>query len=502
MTDDTEHLIRVMMDFTMFTELSSGLRLRGYQVAVARAILESILNNYGDSLAVILPRQSGKNELQAQIETYLLSLYSRLDAEIVKVSPTWKPQTENAMRRLERVLRRNYHSIARWSKEAGYIYRVGSARIYFLSGSPSTSVVGATANLLLSCDEAQDIGIEKWDKEFAPMAASRNATRVFWGTAWTSKTLLARELRLARQREADLAKQGAGRRLSFVLSAEDVRREVPAYGDFVDGQIARLGRAHPLIRTQFFSEEIDSDAGMFPAIRIALMKGMHAAQTSPRDGQLYAMLIDIAGEDEGTIDGILDSSGRDSTALTVIEIDITELEVDQAPTYKVVFRKEWIGVKHTSLHAQLTALAEHWQARFLVVDSTGVGAGLSSFLDKSFPGKVVPFIFTQKSKSDLGWSFLAAIETGRYKEYAPADELQRKFWKQAEFCQSRVLDGPGKTIRWGVPDGFRDPDTGELVHDDLLISAAMVSVLDGQQWGLARSSVKLFDPLSELDEVY
>ena len=248
MTDDTEHLIRVMMDFTMFAELSSGLRLRGYQVAVARAILKSILNNYGDSLAVILPRQSGKNELQAQIETYLLSLYSRLDAEIVKVSPTWKPQTENAMRRLERVLRRNYHSIARWSKEAGYIYRVGSVRIYFLSGSPSTSVVGATANLLLSCDEAQDIGIEKWDKEFAPMAASRDATRVFWGTAWTSNTLLARELRLARQREEDLAKQGAGRRLSFVLSAEDVRREVPANGDFVDGQIARLGRAHPLIR--------------------------------------------------------------------------------------------------------------------------------------------------------------------------------------------------------------------------------------------------------------
>ncbi len=137
-----------------------------------------------------------------------------------------------------------------------------------------------------------------------------------------------------------------------------------------------------------------------------------------------------------------------------------------------------------------------------MVDSTGVGAGLASFLDKAFPGKVIPFVFTQKSKSDLGWSFLASIETGRYKEYAPADDLQRKFWQQAEQCQSRVMDGPGKVLRWGVPDGTRSPETGELVHDDLLVSAALVSVLDGQEWGLARSSVEFFDPLSNMNEIY
>ncbi len=497
MINDTEYMIRVMMDITMFTELSSGLRLRGYQLAVARAILESILNNYGDSLVVMFPRQSGKNELQAQMETYLLSLYSMLDAEIVKVSPTWKPQTENAMRRLERVLSKNYHSIARWAKEAGYIYRVGKARIYFLSGSPSTSVVGATANLLLSCDEAQDIGIEKWDKDFAPMAASRNATRIFWGTAWTSKTLLARELRAAQLRQKD-----TGRQLAFVLTADDVSDEVPAYGDFVEGQIARLGRNHPLVRTQFFSEEIDETAGMFPAARVALMKGTHSALTAPREGQLYAMLVDVAGEDEGAIEGVLQSSGRDSTALTIAEIDIAGIAEDQAPTYKIVNRHEWIGTKHTALHAQLKALAEHWQARYLVVDSTGIGAGLASFLDKSLPGKVIPFVFTQKSKSDLGWKFLATIETGRYKEYAPGDYAQAVFWEQVEFCESRVLSGPGRTVRWGVPDGTRNPATGDLVHDDLLVSAAMCSLLDSQEWGLARSQIEYSDPLAELDEVY
>jgi hypothetical protein len=41
-----------------------------------------------------------------------------------------------------------------------------------------------------------------------------------------------------------------------------------------------------------------------------------------------------------------------------------------------------------------------------------------------------------------------------------------------EHCQSTVLEGPGKKMRWGVPDGTRDDATGELVHDDLLVSAA------------------------------
>jgi len=90
------------------------------------------------------------------------------------------------MRRLERVLERNLltcGSVCSWKKEQGYIYRVGTARIYFLSGQPSANIVGATASTLLVCDEAQDVSIRKWDKEINPMAASTNATRVFWGRA-------------------------------------------------------------------------------------------------------------------------------------------------------------------------------------------------------------------------------------------------------------------------------------------------------------------------------
>jgi hypothetical protein len=362
-------------------------------------------------------------------------------------------------------------------------------------------VVGATASILLQCDEAQDVSLSKWDKEINPMAAATNATRVFWGTSWTSRTLLAREKRVALDKEK---KDGIKR--VFKIDASSVKEEVPSYGQFVDGEIAKLGRNHPFIRTQYFSEEIDAEGGMFPPDRIALMQGKHKLQSQPAAGSLYAFLVDVAGEDEGALDvedaGELTNPERDATALTIVEIDLATLddELIAAPSYLVRNRKLWVGTDHSQLFAQLKALAELWEPRFIVVDATGIGAGLSSFLSNVYPEKVLPFIFSGASKSKLGWNFLAVIETGRYKEYGqPADHsLQHIFWKQCQSTQMEITTGPERRMKWSVPDGTRD-ETGEVIHDDLVISAALCSVLDEQEWGTAESAVvDAFDPLSNM----
>ena len=506
----------LLTDVVQFTQHGSSLKLRDYQQDVARSIVDSVVGKKGLTIVVIFPRQSGKNELQAQVETYLLSLFSKIDCEIVKVSPTWKPQSINAMRRLERVLERNIIARVMWSKESGYIYKVGLARIFFLSGSPTANVVGATASLLLECDEAQDIHITKWDKEINPMAASTNATKVYWGTAWTSQTLLAREKRLARELQ-----DKDGIRRVFEINADDVRLEVPEYGTFVDQEIAKLGRSHPFVRTQYFSEEIDAEGGMFPPDRLARMQASHEPRLQPESGLLYAFLIDIAGEDEagsqpfdqtGYDDGgELKNPNRDSTALTIVEVDLSTLADDliKAPRYLVRQRQLWAGAKHTDLYARIKDLAETWGPRYIVVDATGVGVGLSSFLDKAFPGQVLPFIFTGSSKSSLGWDFLSVIETGRYKEYsvsggvgaAPAEEggLQSLFYRQCRHAQMEILPGPERRMRWGVPEGMRDEASGELLHDDLLISAALCALLDEQEWGLAVSEI--ISPLDPIDDL-
>ena len=168
---------------------------------------------------------------------------------------------------------------------------------------------------------------------------------------------------------------------------------------------------------------------MFPPHRIALMKGAHPVQHEPLAGHIYAFLIDVAGEDEGAAGGAgmmalsnpdLAQPGRDSTALTILEVDLSGLSdpLLQAPTYRVVNRKAWLGDRHSAIYAQLLALGELWAPRWWVVDATGVGAGLASFLEKAFPGRLLPFVFTSSSKSKLGWDFLSVVETGRFKDYS------------------------------------------------------------------------------------
>jgi hypothetical protein len=507
--EQQELLHRAIFDIDAFMGAAGKLELREYQKEVALRIINSVRDRLGHTIVVQFPRQSGKNELQAQVEAYLLAILRQCDVEIVKVSPTWKPQSQNAMRRLQRVLERNMFSWDSWVKESGYIYRLGSARITFLSGSPTTSVVGATASTLLQCDEAQDILISKWDKDFSPMAASTNATRVFWGTAWTSKTLLARE-----RRAAQAAQEADGIRRVFVIDADQVAEEVPEYGAFVREQVAKLGRSHPMVKTQFYGEEIDAEGGMFPPARLAMMRGQHGERSEPQAGRTYAALLDVAGQDEGASldETALENPRRDSTALTIVEVDLDTLSdpLVKAPVYRVVQRRLWTGTNQVTLYAQLRALIEHWRAQYVVIDATGVGAGLSSFLDKAFPGKVLPFVFSQSSKSKLGWDFLGVIDTGRYKEYQKTDchaslamtDLQALFFRQAENCMYEVVPGPGKILRWSVPDGFRDPVTGELLHDDLLMSAGLVAELDSLDWAVSGPVlvVPRIDPLLEMDK--
>lgn len=504
-TDPPQITLReTLQDPFLFARAFGKIRLRSYQREVIRAVARSVLYRQGLTFVVMFPRQSGKNEVQAQLEAYLLTCLQDCETEMVKISPTWKPQSLNAMRRLQRVLESNSLLRGRWVKENGYIYRVGRARIFFLSGEPHSNIVGATAGALLEVDEAQDVELEKFDKEIAPMAASTNATRVLWGTAWTSQTLLARELRLAR-----LAQQQDGVQRVFIASAEQVAAEVPAYGRFVAEQVGRLGRQHPFIRSQYYSEEIDGQGGLFPPQRRARMIGSHSLQNRPHSGQIYAFLLDVAGAEEtaaapGEAEKPLNPA-RDATALTIVAVDrsTTDDPVLRAPTYRCVQRRLWVGVRHSDLYAELRALAEAWRPWRLVVDATGVGAGLADFLSRALPGRVIPFTFTSASKSKLGWDFLSLVESGRWKEAADAeqDEAGRLFYRQLELCQYEILPGPEKRLRWGVPDGSRDPLSGEPAHDDLLISAALCTVLDEQPLpsGGETLIVPGRDPLRDLD---
>jgi hypothetical protein len=518
--------LRNLREVNYFSQVFGSVRLPPYQLEAANAIVNSVLRQQGLSIVVMFPRQSGKNMLQAQLEVYLMALLGRQGAEMVKLSPTYQPQCLNAMRRLETALQANYLTHDQWHKSAGNHYRFKNAHLTFLSAAAGSNIVGATASTLLQLDEAQDIGIEKYDKQIAPMAASTNATRVFWGTAWTGQTLLARELRAARQAEAC-----DGIRRVFHMTAEQVRAEVPAYGHFVDEQVARLGRSHPMVRSQFFSEEIDFASGLFTPARLSLVQGNHSPQTSPEPGKIYAMLVDLAGEDEqvrqdnfskDSNDGLANPN-RDATAVTVVEVDLSLMDevLPGKPRYRVVQRYLWQGEKHSTLYQRLYHLAQHWGVEKMVVDSSGVGAGVCSFLRDRLGERVIPLTFNRQVKSKLGWGFLAVIDTGRFQDFRSThnsysesalvnplawqmmneqERLQALFQRQLQAVSCEASIGPERWLKWSVPEGTADP-LGGLLHDDLVISAAMTAILDEQEWHLSLPPqiIQASDPLKEMD---
>ena len=99
--------------------------------------------------------------------------------------------------------------------------------------------------------------------------------------------------------------------------------ELPAYGAYVERERERLGADHPFIRTEYELVELNSDGGLFPPSRRGQMRGDHQPLERGLPGETYALLLDVAGEEEDQLEGVVRydaTSRRDSTALTVVRV--------------------------------------------------------------------------------------------------------------------------------------------------------------------------------------
>jgi len=449
----------LLADIVRFNEVAGSRPLRPYQAEVARAVVESIEAGRGDVLTVMMARQMGKNQLSAALEHYLLHRFAEAGGQIVKCAPTFKPQVINSKQRLERELAGPY-SRGRWRGEYGYAIRLGGARVLLFSAEPGANVVGATADLLLEIDEAQNVDEEKYLRDFRPMASTTNATTVLYGTAWSEDCLLekARQESLERQRRS-------GRRLHFEYPWDHLAAFNPAYGRFVEGEIARLGESHPVIRTQYLLQAVPALGRFLSIQQRALLCGRHERLREPLQGESYVAGIDVAGEDEEAADAALRAvePRRDSTVVTIGRV---WWDAERAPCLEVVEHYRWTGRDHRSqFTAALHAVRDVWACRRVVVDATGIGAGLASWLQQELSADVVEqFVFTAPSKSRLGFLLLGMINTGRCTVYAPdGSEDARALWREVELARYEMR--ANEVLRF-----FVDPSDG---HDDYLMSLAL-----------------------------
>ncbi len=434
-------------------------KLRPYQREVAAAIIESVFKRKGLTFSVEIARQGGKNELSAQLETLLLTLFmASLPQNLIKCAPTFKPQTLISMARLkDRLDDAGFSGI--WTPEQGYIVRLGNARAIFLSADESASVVGNTAHILLEIDESQDVSKDKYSKEFKPMGATTNVTTVHYGTTWDDLTLLEE----VKQANLELERKDGVRR-HFRFDWEEVARYNPDYRAYVEAERERLGEDHPLFLTQYRLLPIQGGGGFFSSGQRAQLQGGHARKRQPETGKTYIAGLDLAGESEDGCGGA--NPLKDSTVLTIGEIDFPAIGgIIKEPRVIIVEHYRWTGASHTGLYPQLIDILTKWRCRRIVVDATGIGQPVASFLRKALGQKVVPFTFTAASKSVLGFNLLAMANSGRLKMYAADGSAEyREFWLQMERAKRQFR--PNQTINF-----FVDPSQG---HDDFLMPLALL----------------------------
>jgi len=478
---------RLVFGIRPFSKLVVGVPLRDYQVLPVDAVIDSVVNRRGLEFLWIFPRQSGKDEAVAQMCAFLLAVLNRIEGHMVHVYPTGG-QLATGVDRLEARLDNCLLDGRWWGKSKPIRRGIGTAQVAFFSGHPAARPEGATANVLLIINEVQDQVETVVERRFTPMRASKNATALYVGTVRTTGDYLWK----VRQRLEKMQSQDGFPRV-FVVDPFIVGAENPHYLEFVQSQVQLKGRQHPTVRTEFFNEPVDVAAGLFPRRRRGLMQGGHPRLSAPQEGEVYVALVDVGGQDEaGT--GELQNPGRDYTVCTMVRV-VRDPRIKIGPTYEVVdvfvdqgSRHFQSGVAGASLFDRLLGYLTHWNAALVICDMTGVGQGLTDALQEAYNRQVFGFDFARSyGKARLGSDFLAVVETGRFHYFR--DDLDQEgtdawwFFTQAEQCGYELAEGLPieRGLKWGVSStatAILSDGSSHLVHDDRLLSAALVAELD------------------------
>jgi hypothetical protein len=443
--------------------------LRPYQVEAAKAILQSVEDHKGLTFTVEIARQGGKNELSAQLEVLLLTRNMIESKNLIKCSPTFKPQTVVSMQRLKETLNtEGFGGI--WKSEMGYIIHLVEAKAIFLSADNSSNVVGNTAHLLIEVDEAQDVSEEKYYKEFKPMGSTTNVTSVLYGTTWDDSTLLEK----MKQINLELEKKDGIRR-HFQYDCYEVAKYNADYLAHIETHRNQLGEDHPFFMTQYLLKPIHGGGSFLSLQQRIQMQGEHSRLHRAEAGKIYVAGIDLAGEAESIEDDFLKNirPHQDSTVVTIAEVDFAFNASSQvagltaySPEIKIVEHYCWTGHRHASLYPTIVDILKNvWHCRKISVDATGMGQPVASFLRQALGSKVVPFVFTAPAKTELGFNLLATINAGRLKMYtADNSEEYKEFCFETERAKSHFRQN--RTMNFYV-----DQAEG---HDDYLMSLALV----------------------------
>lgn len=413
--------------------------LRAYQRRVFLPLCRGLLLARHEQFTLLMPRQSGKNQLAATIVTALLLAHARRGGSIVVCAPTFHPQAVISLERTCAILEPAARLAGLRPLRAESRLRCGNAEAIFLSASGHAQVAGHTASIALLADEAQDIDADWFDRQFRPMAASTGAPALLFGTPWDGESLLERAV------ARNAGRMAAGVPLHYTVTWQEVAREVPIYGHYVERERERLGARNPLFLSQYELIASRTSARLLGDEALARIQGSHPLLSGPLAGERYVAGLDPAGE------------GADATVLAIGRLQ-------PGRRLEIVAFERWTGGDLAGFAPRVAAIAHRWGLERLAIDATGLGQPLAAALEPHLGRALLPVAFSAQTKSALGWELVAACETGRLSLPARGDAPPEWLECQRQLRACRRALRIGGILHWEAP-------TGE--HDDYVAALAL-----------------------------
>jgi hypothetical protein len=442
-----------LSDVNLFSDRLVHIPLLSYQRPVADGICRMVMSGNGGIITVEMPRQSGKNQISATCEVFLLLAHYMKGGSIVKTAPTYQPQLAISKNRLISILDRCELTKKRWKTQDGNSIALGRAREVFLSAQPGANVVGATADIALFVDEAQEIDIEKFERDFSPMRAWKNSPTIVFGVRWDGNSFFERLI------ETNLEYEKIhGVRRHFRVEPDHVTAVNPSYKRHFDQEVARLGKDHILIKTQYLLESVSALGDLFSPAQIQSMRGDFNRIPKPSSGYRYFIGIDIGGEQSGL-------ENHDDTILTVAQkSNRNDDEILIVNCYR------WKGANWEKLHKEISLLLDSWRPSGVVVDGRGIGNATSMWIREHYKyGGVEVYQAVSSTVTQDGYILMSMAELGKIKVFSDDGKLSSDGLVSAEEIFSQLGNakrelGQSGQMRFYVPEKYG--------HDDILKSVA------------------------------
>lgn len=499
----------------VFIREFSGVSFYTYQSLFARRIIESVLENDGDTITGLWSRQSGKTEAVANTCAGLIVIIPALahlfpdDPRLMLYYRTFSigifaPIEEQAGLPFNRI--RNLFQSERCMEimsdsqlnvkvtvdRTDRVYLSNGARVTASSASPDSKIEGGTHNLIV-LEEAQQILRSKVDKDIKPMAAATNGTFVKIGTAWLSRGGFHNSI------QENIDAQKAGRPRSHFEFPYDIvlaekkrafeRDKNPfhlGYEKFVNRELNRYGPDSEEFKMNFRLLWLESRA-------IAINKTIFcsAALDDVEAGPDYSG-CQVAGLDVGKV--------HDATVLTIMRIDkdtpiINRHTLIGADEDKQIYYQkriiDWceLGGSFEGNTGQYQLLIERlaqFNIKVLCIDSTSMGDPVYERITELIGDSItcIPFHFSSKTKSELYKYYLQEINSRRLSYAAGPRTREMGYFKkfQNEHFDLDRFERGGFVVCMAPEGGHDDyPDSGALacwaakIIDEVIMPEIVVS---------------------------